>query len=159
MSELKNDVEGLKGWLLIVGMVVLFTPLRALFTFPAMYMDLFDSTSWVAMTTPGNGAYHSAWKPLVFTEVAFNGGMFVVSLLLIYLFFAKKRGFPMLFIVLHVTDVLLTVCQSMIIHLILPAEPLFDLETGTELVRSLLVALIWVPYLLVSERVERTFVE
>ncbi|ATQ78050.1 hypothetical protein CR152_28735 [Massilia violaceinigra] len=159
MSELKKDLEGLNGWLLMVGIGVLFTPLRMLFQLPELYVNLFGSAHWVAMTTPGTGAYHSAWKPLIFTEVAFNCGMLLTSFVLVYLFFSKKRGFPMLFIVLHVAGILFMVCESMIVHLILPAEPLFDPATSTDLVRSLLMALIWVPYMLVSERVEQTFVE
>ncbi|MDQ1813277.1 DUF2569 domain-containing protein [Massilia sp. CCM 9210] len=159
MSELKKDLEGLNGWLLIVGIGLLLTPLRMLYVFPALYVNLFGSAHWVDMTTPGTGTYHSAWKPLIFTEVAFNCGMLLASLLLLYLFFSKKRGFPMLFIVLHVAGILFIVCESMIIHLILPAEPLFDPDTASDLVRSLLMALIWVPYMLVSDRVEQTFVE
>ncbi|MDM5179522.1 DUF2569 domain-containing protein [Massilia sp. DJPM01] len=159
MSELKKDLEGLNGWLMIVGMGVLFTPLRMLFVFPEMYVNLFNSANWGDMITPGSGAYNAAWKPLMFTEVAFNCAMLLASLVLIYLFFAKKRRFPMLFIVLQVAGILFIVCQSMIIHLILPTEPLFDPDASADLMRSMLAALIWVPYMLVSERVEQTFVE
>ncbi|MDQ1920297.1 DUF2569 domain-containing protein [Massilia pseudoviolaceinigra] len=159
MSELKKALEGLNGWLLIVVVSVLFTPLRMLYELPELYVNLFGSDHWTAMTTPGAGAYHAAWKPLIFTEVVLNCGMLVASFLLVYLFFSKKRGFPMLFIVLHVAGILFLLCEGMIIHLFMPAEPLFDASTRTDLVRALFMAVIWVPYMLMSERVEQTFVE
>jgi hypothetical protein len=41
---------------------------------------------------------------------------------------------------------------------VLPGEPVFDPDTVKELMRSLFMVVVWVPYILASKRVKATFI-
>ena len=43
--------------------------------------------------------------------------------------------------------------------IVMPNDPIFDVDTVKELTRSLLQVIIWVPYMLRSKRVKATFIK
>ncbi|NQY75389.1 MAG: DUF2569 family protein [Candidatus Margulisbacteria bacterium] len=49
--------------------------------------------------------------------------------------------------------------DSWMVTFILPNEPIFDVDTIKELTRTVLAAIVWIPYLLISKRAKHTFVE
>ena len=49
--------------------------------------------------------------------------------------------------------------DALAIKMVLPNEPIFDPYTVKELFQSIIAASIWVPYMLISKRVEATFVK
>ncbi|WP_026221027.1 DUF2569 domain-containing protein [Thiofilum flexile] len=157
MTE-KKELKGLSGWLILVGLGVIISPLRiATQTFP-IYSEMFSNGSWEALTTPGTGAYHPLWAPILWAEIIINGGLILVSIFIAFLFFSKKIAFPKWYIGILFFSLVFVFIDALAIKLVLPNEPIFDTETIRELGRSLLTTLVWVPYMLVSKRVKATFV-
>lgn len=62
MAEEKN-LEGLQGWLILVGIGVVVGPLRDIAQVFPLYFKIFRSGDWSVLTTPGSEAYHPAWAP------------------------------------------------------------------------------------------------
>jgi hypothetical protein len=56
-----------------------------------------------------------------------------------------------------ISSLLFIIADAWLGSLVLPDEPTFDPDTAREVGRSLVVVLMWVPYLLVSKRVKNTF--
>lgn len=157
MNE-RNELKGLGGWLILVGLGVVVKPIRLLATFIPTYKPIFENGAWETLTTVGSVAYNPLWAPLLIGEIAYNTLMFAASLYLIYLFFSKHYLFPKLYIGIVTLSLLFIPLDAWVVTEILPDEPMFDTGTTREFMRTFIWAVIWVPYLLVSQRVKVTFV-
>ena len=125
--------SGLGGWLILVGLGVIISPFYILFGL------------------------------LIWMEIVVNLIIFLCSIYLIFLFFAKKTFFPKFYIWFVFGSLAFVIVDAivagMLVKDMLPDEPIFDSETIKEIVRLLITAIIWVPYMMVSKRVKATFVK
>lgn len=158
MTEEKS-LEGLGGWLVLVGLGIIISPLRIIGQIFPVYSEMFSNGSWAALTTPGTEAYNPLWAPILFGEMVINGGLVLAWIFIAFLFFSKKSGFPKWYIGILLFTLVFILIDALVIKTLLPNEPVFDPETIKEVGRSLVVTLIWVPYILVSKRVKATFVK
>ena len=158
MNE-NNELKGLSGWLVLVGIGVVFSPIKLLFTYVPLYKPIFEDGTWEALTTVGSEVYNSLWAPLLIGEITFNSLIFAASICLIYLFFSKHYLFPKLYIGIVAFSIVFILLDAWIVTKVLPSEPMFDPETTKEFMRSLISGVIWIPYMLISKRVKSTFVE
>lgn len=154
-----NELKGLGGWLILVGIGVVLAPIRLLVAFIPVYAPILEEGVWGALTTPGSPAYHPLWGPLLMGEIGYNLAMVAASVYMIYLFFTKHFLFPKVFIAICVASLVFIPLDAWIVTMIFPTEPMFDPETTMEFIRVVIASLIWIPYMLVSERVKLTFVE
>ncbi|MCI0564908.1 MAG: DUF2569 domain-containing protein [Nitrososphaera sp.] len=156
---------GLGGWLILPIIGLLLTPLFAAEAFLSEVMPLFEAKTWTALTTPGLPAYDPRWAPsLIFAAVS-NLVLLVGPIGLLLLLFKKKRNLPKLVIAFYIfnfiavgIDLLLTTTFIYTKHPNIANANEIVSEVVVELGRAFLLALIWVPYFLVSQRVTRTFV-
>src|SRR2546430_5797007 len=95
MREGASKLEGIGGWLRLVAIGLCVHPMLLLKAI-ADNVAIFDPDTWRALTTPGVPAYHPLWAPLLLGETGVNLVLFAWSGVLLYVFFAKKRGFPRL---------------------------------------------------------------
>ncbi|UXY13611.1 DUF2569 domain-containing protein [Chitiniphilus purpureus] len=156
--EKEKNLEGLGGWLILVGLGIIISPLRILGQMFVMYSEIFSNGVWAALTTPGTEVYNPLWASILFGEMALNGVLALVWIFIAFLFFSKKKVFPKWYIGILLFTVVFILIDALVIKAVLPDEPIFDAQTYKELGRSLLVALIWIPYMQVSKRVKATFV-
>ena len=156
MTEEKN-LAGLRGWLALVGLGIILSPLRIVALVFPTYLKLFSNDSWEKLTTPGKQAYHPLWSSILVGEIAINCAFVFVWLYIALLFFLKKKVFPKWYIGIMMFALVFIVLDALAIKMVLPNEPLFDADSTKELVRTLIAVLIWVPYMLVSKRVKATF--
>ena len=154
----ENNLQGLRGWLLVVGIGVIVAPLSILaFVMPAYY-GMLSNGAWDVLTTPGNPAYSSLWKPILISEMFVNAGLLFVRLYIVYLFFTQRKSFPTWLIGVMVFSVVFILLDSIVVAIALPSAPVFDGETKRELFRAVIAAVVWIPYLLISKRVKATFI-
>ena len=122
------------------------------------YPEIFSTGAWEALTTQGSEVYSPLWAPIIIGELLFNSALILTWLYIGYMFFTKRRRFPKWYIGIAVVSLLFILADAFLIKLVLPGEPVFDPDTAKELMRSVIMVVIWVPYMLVSKRVKRTFV-
>ena len=67
----------LGGWLILVGLGVVFSPFRLLMNTLPAYEPLLQSDIWDVLTNPDSAAYHPLWGPLLIGEITFNVGLFL----------------------------------------------------------------------------------
>ncbi|MBV1914398.1 MAG: DUF2569 domain-containing protein [Pseudomonadales bacterium] len=158
MSE-EKDLNGLRGWLILVGIGLVYSPIRLVSTYYPLFSEVFSDGTWEILTTQGTEAYHPLWGPLLMSELIFNGGMVLLCFYLIYLFFTRHRLFPKVYIFMILISFLILPFDAWMVTFVLPDEPMFDPETVKELISAAVSVVIWVPYMLRSKRVKATFVE
>ena len=150
---------GIGGWLILFAI----SRVAAVFTWGyaliATGQVLFNPRIWQVLTTPGTTAYHPLWSVAIIYEVAGNTLFFLLSLILLGLFFARWKIFRPLMVSCLVATALFLWGDYFISGQI-PAVRLHGEDTILQgCIRTTLYALIWTPYFLVSERVRKTFVK
>lgn len=158
MTE-ENNLEGLGGWLILVGLGIIFSPVKIIAMIFPVYSEIFSNGSWEALTTPGTEAYHSLWGAIIIGEILINVALVIAWLFIAFLFFSKKIAFPRWYIGILLFTLAFIFIDALALKSVMPNEPVFDPETIKEIGRTLIVSLIWVPYMLVSKRVKATFIK
>lgn len=152
-----KKLEGLGGWLILVGSNVVLSPFVIAARTYKSYAEMFASGVWDVLTSPDSMAYHALWAPLAIGEIILNSALILAWIYIAFLFFSKRRAFPFWFIAIHIATVCLIVIDTIVVHHILPDAPIFDADTLRELSRPIGAILIWAPYMLMSKRVKSTF--
>lgn len=158
MDKTKNP-EGINGWLILVAIGMVLAPIRIVFTLLTTYPQIFSSGTWEALTTKGSEGYNPLWGPIIIGELSINIILLMLLLYLAYLFFSKSRNFPKWFIGIAIFSIVFIVADAFAVKMVAPDEPVFDSDTIREFAHSVIVAVIWVPYMLVSKRVKATFIK
>ncbi len=154
-----GHISGIGGWLILPMIGLVITPLRLGFMLITMHLQIFLSGSWGILTTAGSDAYHPLWAPLILFEIFANTVLMSWSVALLVLLFAKSHHFPKWIILLYLTS-LGVIALDMALSQSIPAvAEQNDPSAATELFRSIVAAIIWIPYFIKSERVRNTFVK
>jgi hypothetical protein len=157
MQTASDGPRGVGGWLILPLLGLFVFPLRVAVSLATDYWPIFRGGIWENLTTPGSAVYHPLWAPVIVGEITCNVGFLLFDLALLYLLFTKSRRFPKAFIVFTLANLLFIVSDAAIAWQI-PAVAARGLEgVAGEIARSLVVAAVWVPYMLVSKRVRNTF--
>ena len=149
--------SGIGGWLYLVGIGLYLTPIRIAAEIVKGVRPLKPGT-WHAVTTPGTRAYHPLFGPLIVGELVFNAALLIWAVVLLYLFFTKRRSFPVAMITFMIVRVVGQVADVGVALMIPAAAARIGPAVYGALAGSILVAAIWVPYFVTSRRVEATFV-
>ena len=154
----RNDgPRGLGGWLILVGIGLVLTPVKNAMVLFTLHLPLFFGDAWEQLTMPGNEHYHPMYAPLIAFETIGNGAFVLFGLTALVLFFRKSRRFPRWMIALQVANVLFAV-GDMVLGMQIPEVAQSPDEGVKYIVRASVGALIWIPYMLTSKRVRNTFV-
>jgi len=156
MAKEKN-LEGLGGWLFLVGLNVVFIPFGIIAQTFQDYSPVFSDGTWELLTTPGTEAYNPLWKPIILGEIGMSVGYALAWIFTAFLFFSKKKVFPNWFIGATLAVFVKILLDMFLTTLVQPDEPIFDTETVQIIVRYAIVALIWISYIRISKRVKATF--
>jgi hypothetical protein len=150
--------RGLGGWLILVGIGLVAGVLRLLVTIVQEFGPLFRDGSLEAILTPGSGAYAPLVGSFVVLEIATNLCLVAAYAWLIVLFFRRARTFPVLFVWMMVIHPCVIVIDLWIGSILLEQSMVIDKDTARDLVRGVVAAAIWIPYMRMSRRVRNTFV-
>ena len=149
--------SGLGGWLILVGLGVIISPLYSLMAINE-YLPIFQENLIEELVS-----INPFWEYYIWTEIIVNLIIFLCSVYAVFLFFTKKTFFPKFYICLlcgiSAFMVLDTVVGEMLLQEIDYEEQYTDSESRMETGKALLSTIIWVPYLLFSKRVKATFVK
>ena len=153
-SQQEEEPKKIGGWLILVGIGVVLSPVRIILLTGPIFMDVFNGGIWgyIVESNPNLATFIAA-------EAILNVAMIIAWIYAAFIFFMKKWYFPRLFIGLMLFSFVFVVIDSITVSFIIPGEPMFDSETKKEAIRTFIVAAIWIPYMLMSKRVKATFVK
>lgn len=157
--EQEKKLNGLRGWLILVAIGVIIAPIRLLSVELPMYNEILNDGSWELLTSADSELYHPLWAPVLITEITFSFVLLLASLYLVVLFFSKHYLFPLVFIAITLAMLVFIPFDAWLVSQVLPEESFLNGQTVRDLLRTLISAAIWIPYMLVSKRVKATFVE
>lgn len=149
--------SGIGGWLYLVAIGLCLTPIR-LGAEIVQGLRPLQPVTWHAVTTPGTRAYHPLFGPLIVGELVANAALLVSAIVLLYLFFAKRRAFPGAMMAFLVVRLLIQIADMLVARMIPAAAAAIGPAAFAALGSGLLVVVIWVPYFLKSRRVAATFI-
>jgi uncharacterized protein DUF2569 len=154
-----TNLKGIGGWLILVTIGLVVSPIRIATILFSTYVPIFTGETWSLLTTPGSAAYNWAWKPILLFELFGNLIFLLLAVALLVLLFNHKRIFPMMMIGYYVANLLFVGLDFAIASGISVVASQADAGSIAELIKSIAVCAIWVPYFLISERVKQTFTE
>jgi transglutaminase-like putative cysteine protease len=148
--------RGLGGWLVLVTIGLI---LRV----PARLMQLVESRHnfnlhhWRALTEPGAESFHPLWAPGIQFSVHTIMVLLIWTLLLIALFFMRRRLFPKLMIGMLAAEAVEAAIEAAFAQHLPTYSPAEMQSAVLTLVMRLVILFLWGAYLLVSRRVRNTF--
>ena len=154
----KPRLCGLRGWLILVGIGVVISPLIQIVLFARNIEVYFSLDAWHNVADPSGAEYHPLFGPLLMFELLGNQTLIAMSFLILYLYFAKRSLFPIVFIIGSILTFFFLLTDSIISEQIPMIAEGPDSEQGREIARAFLRGVIWCPYMLKSKRVKATFV-
>ncbi len=158
-DQIVGQPVGFSGWLILPLLFVITNPITSLYNTITLYKDHFSNSSeWLSLTNPASIDFDPLWRPALLFQLAMGVMLFILSLLLAYVFFGKKRNAPKVFIVILLVGAVSIVGNYIFaakIHNISP-ETLHLRLLG--LIRVGIFMTLAVPYMLKSKRIRNTFV-
>ena len=145
-----NDLEGIGGWLILPAIGLALAPficLRPIFA---------DLSLLTGGGHPDLFASHPSLTALLIFEIIINFAFLMAAICLNILFYMKKRILPKCIIAMYAAQCVFILADHLAATTVFPSV---NLSSGLiTVVRSFLVAAVWIPYFLNSVRVEQTFV-
>lgn len=159
MTEEKNKLEGLGGWLILVGVGVIASPMLIFNQLHELYSPFFDSGIWEKLTILGKETHIPLLIPMMIMELLISVTLVLWMVWLAFLFFTKSKAFPTHFIALRIFYIAFLVLDMFLGVIILPNVTMFgDSELMKQIFGAIVYALIWIPYMIRSKRVKATFI-
>lgn len=158
MTDQSKEVSGIGGWLLLVTLGLIISPIRVGHLLLTTYSPIFSNGAWETLTTPGSEAYHPSWAPMLIFEVVGNIGIMALAGITLWHLFRKSKRTPKLAIAWLSWALIFIAVDFFAADLIPVVAAQNDTDDMKELARTLISATIWIPYFLVSKRVKATFV-
>jgi hypothetical protein len=151
MFSIPDDLEGLGGWLILIGIGLAVSPFLMLYTALAVNLPVLIGAKYQGFLST-----HPALAGLLGFEIITSVIFIAAVLALNFLFYTRKRAFPTYFILYMIAQLCVAIGDVAATHLALPSANLT--HAYTVIARAVIASLIWIPYFLVSRRVKATFV-
>jgi len=155
-----RDLNAIGGWLILFGIGRILSPIIILQTIFLTYLPIFTNGSLEKLSQIGNAAYSLLWKPTMIFELGVNIILLVFSAVLLFSFFGRKKWFPKIFISLSMITIIFALIDAVLITQIQRSLSLnLNINPVTQIISPVVIGAMWIPYLLISNRVKNTFVK
>jgi hypothetical protein len=143
------------GWLVLVVLGLTYTSFRGALFLKNIFSALATNDTWSRMNTPGQEEYNPTYVFVLLGEMGCNAVIIALCICTIIFIFKKSKYAPRLAIAVYACAALYKIADTFIGLPGLGQPSPADIR---ECSQTTLVALIWIPYFLVSKRVKETFV-
>ena len=161
IEEIRNARQ-INGWLILVAIGIVLTPIIQTVNF--FKYGHFNNSTWVNISSYElTSAIYI--RLLLFSEIIVNTLLIVYSVLIMVLFFNRRKSLPQHYIIFRVLSVVIPVIDIIMVYSVYAYAKvdlsLLGIDIPSEVLatlRSLVVSAIWIAYFLRSTRVKETFV-
>jgi hypothetical protein len=162
-SEISQKAEPREfgGWLILVGLGIVLAIVFAITRYFAAGFAPHAIFEWIlvgkTMTSPEPYPNEKFWNVVVAGETAVNIGAVIAWIYLAFLFYRKRKNFPVLYACALAINVGMQIFNANLLGAGVPGGDPPD-ATITTVGGSVITAAIWIPYILISKRVKATFI-
>ncbi len=151
-------LDGLGGWLVLVGFGLVISPFTMAAGLTQTFTPILQGDVWANLNPAGDGSHRLLWLAILLFESFFNTVFVVLRIGLIPLFFLKRRSFPSVFNAISISQTAFLILDAVVAGLLLhsPSDG-GEQSSATVAFQSLIGTLVWVAYMLKSQRVKATF--
>jgi hypothetical protein len=158
-TVVKSDgPKGLGGWLILVGLGVVISPLRIFFEGASIFGPLLRDNVLQDVADPNSSSYVAYLAEFIYLEMFFNVIFGIWAILNLVWFFSQSTRFPAAFRYFLLANLVFLVGDTFLSTNFMPSNEAFDAATVKSIMQSAIATAIWVPYTIVSKRVKNTFV-
>lgn len=152
------ELQGLRGWLAVLGLMLVIAPFARLYPLVKSHA-VFSSWNWRLITDPATNGYDPLLAPILLFEHFSQLTLLIFCILLLALFFQKRRIFPTLLIVyLSLQFAIAALDQGLVRSRNLQPPTSSPRRQPPSVVGQTLVPLVvWALYVRRSRRVKATF--
>lgn len=143
----QKELKGLGGWLSLVAIGLLVTPL------------LLGSSMIEVWSLLSEGGLNSDVSSLLWFELLLNGVLVCFILYLIFLFSKERKEFPRLYILYLASSAIVVLTDFAWANSIPGLAGVEEVADPTQVGRALVTGTVWTLYMLMSKRVKNTFVK
>lgn len=152
-----QNLSGLGGWLILVGIGLVLKPVFVIASI-GRSLGNFSLWKWHGLTEPGGVSYNPLWGPVLTFELLGQISLALLTLILLVLFFQKRRIFPRWFIGLMILNAVFVFADMLGVHFLGYSTDASMAIRTRNITNVIFGCGIWIPYMLVSKRVKATFV-
>lgn len=142
----ENNLQGIGGWLIVLAIGLALGPFALLLGLGGVLLLFLGPESQRLL------AGHPGFGGVLFFQAVASAILLAAFVILNFLFYKKKKIFPRAAMAFLVLNFVLDVAVHQMMQQYFPKYP------ATDAFLSLALAAIWIPYLLISQRVKLTFV-
>ena len=146
------------GWLILVAVGLIISPILSLIGIISLSDLLFANNAAGTLSQAGTEIDPLMQKPMGTIFLGYFILSFIIDIVLLYLFFTKKRAFPKVMIVVLLVSLLYPFAEYALYSYFSVMDEEAHTQLGKDIIRALIYCAIWIPYFLKSERVKQTFV-
>jgi len=149
----------IRGALILVAVIMIFNLFQNLSYFLGSMAPIMRSSRWELFTNPNSPKFHPQWKLVLIFDALTATLILFWNIVALVFFFRKKRGFPRL-IAVSIPIIFLLILAGHFLSGLIPAVAgsAVYAKQETALIMKFIGLHIWIPYFLLSKRVEKTFV-
>lgn len=151
--------KGIGGWLILVVINLIVSPIRAAYVILDSYWPIFHNGTWQGLTSPESYSYHPLWTPLLIFGIVGNFIIVALGIATLVLLVRRSHYTPTFAIAWIGWTAIFIIADHFGADLVTTIAEQSNSSPDTEIFRSVIFAGIWIPYFLVSKRVKATFVE
>ncbi len=146
------------GILLLAILCSYLTITLSILSFKEIILPFSFDSRWLQISDLTLRSYNRSWVKLIWFEFILNIVQTLGLVFISILFFRKLKIFPTSLIIFVMAKTLL-ITTIFYLHTVIkgPPTPTFDVILGSNF-KIIVVAFIWVPYFLLSEKVKDTFI-
>lgn len=152
-------LKGIRGWLILVAIGLIGGVSIHVFQL-LKFGHVYSTHSWRALSDPANVNYNAILIPLLLYELCLKLTLLIFGILLLVLFFQKKRIFPTVFVTCLVAQFLAITLDEVIIQTHKSNGVVMNDHSNptTPILQSFVALLVWGLYFQRSKRAKLTFV-